>query len=203
MTLEFLLTTFIIVATPGTGALYTVATGLSGGARTSMVAALGCTLGIVPHMFTVITGLAALLHTSAMSLQIIKYLGAAWLLYMAWKMISNKEALSVNSEAINHSSRQIITSAILINLLNPKLSLFFLAFLPQFIVNNGLSAVTQMLEMSMVFMVMTLLIFSLYGVFAATVRQHVMANVSVQRWVQRAFSGAFAALAIKLALTPI
>ena len=203
MTLEFLLTTFIIVATPGTGALYTVATGLSGGARTSMVAALGCTLGIVPHMFTVITGLAALLHTSAMSLQIIKYLGAAWLLYMAWKMISNKEALSVNSEAINHSSRQIITSAILINLLNPKLSLFFLAFLPQFIVNNGHSAVTQMLEMSMVFMVMTLLIFSLYGVFAATVRQHVMANVSVQRWVQRAFSGAFAVLAVKLALTPI
>lgn len=203
MTLEFMLTTFIIVATPGAGALYTVATGLSGGARTSIVAALGCTLGIVPHMFTVITGLAALLHTSAMSLQIIKYLGAAWLLYMAWKMVSNKEALSVNSEAINHSARQIITSAILINLLNPKLSLFFLAFLPQFIANDGHSAVTQMLEMSMVFMVMTLLIFSLYGVFAATVRQHVMANVSVQRWVLRAFSGAFAALAVKLALTPI
>lgn len=201
MSLEFLLTTLIIVATPGTGALYTVASGLSGGARTGIIAALGCTLGIVPHIFTVITGLAALLHTSETTFEVIKYLGAAYLLYMAWKILSDKSLLSINTGAKKQSVKQIMTSAVLINLLNPKLSMFFLAFLPQFVVKNNLSPVNQMLEMSAVFMVMTALIFSLYGVFAASVRQYVVANVSVQRWVLKGFAVTFAGLAVKLALT--
>ncbi len=200
MTPEFLLTTLIIVASPGTGVLYTVATGLSDGVRVSMIAALGCTLGIVPHILTVITGLAALLHTSALTFQIIKYLGSAYLLYMAWKTLNEKKSLNINMKTKHQNFRQVITSAILINLLNPKLSMFFLAFLPQFVIKSGVSPVTQMLEMSLIFMMMTFVIFTLYGITAASVRQHVIANASVQRWVLRFFSVAFAVLAVKLAL---
>ncbi|CAI1019838.1 Homoserine/homoserine lactone efflux protein [Serratia liquefaciens] len=203
MTPEFLLTTFIIVASPGTGVLYTIATGLSGGARVSMIAALGCTLGIVPHMLTVITGLAVLLHTNEIVFKIIKYLGAIYLLYMAWKTINEKRKLNINSEVRTQSYRQVITSAILINLLNPKLSIFFLAFLPQFVIKSDISPVTQMLEMSLIFMAITFFVFMQYGISAARVREYVVANESVQRWVLRFFSVSFFILAVKLALMEV
>ncbi|PWJ83755.1 threonine/homoserine/homoserine lactone efflux protein [Pseudaminobacter salicylatoxidans] len=147
MTLEFLLTSLVIVASPGTGAICTVAAGLSGGARAS-VAAFGCTLGIVPHMLAAISGLAALLHTSALAFQILKYLGVAYLLYMAWAMFRDRGMLSLNDETSGKSVRQ----AILINLLNPKLSIFFFAFLPQFVRPDDAAPVSRMLELSLVFM---------------------------------------------------
>ena len=201
MTLEFLLTSLVIVASPGTGAIYTVAAGLSGGARTSLVAAFGCTLGIVPHMLAAISGLAALLHTSALAFQILKYLGVAYLLYMAWAMFRDRGMLSLNDEASGKSVRQVIVSAILINLLNPKLSIFFFAFLPQFVRPDDTAPVSRMLELSLVFMALTFVIFAAYGAFAAAVRRHVISNVSVQVWMRRGFAAAFAGLAAQLAFT--
>lgn len=141
-----------------------------------------------------------MLHTSALTFQIIKYLGSAYLLYMAWKTLNEKKSLNIKMKTKHQNFRQVITSAILINLLNPKLSMFFLAFLPQFVIKSGVSPVTQMLEMSLIFMMMTFVIFTLYGITAASVRQHVIVNASVQRWVLRFFSVAFAELAVKLAL---
>ena len=167
MTLEFLLTTLVIVASPGTGAIYTVAAGLSGGARASLVAAFGCTLGIVPHMLAAVSGLATLLHTSAFAFQILKYLGVAYLLYMAWVMFRDRGILSLNDETSAKSCRQVIVSAILINLLNPKLSIFFFAFLPQFVRADEASLVNRMVELSLVFMALTFVIFAAYGAFAA------------------------------------
>lgn len=201
MTPEFLLTSLVIVASPGTGAIYTVAAGLSGGARASLVAAFGCTLGIVPHMLAAISGLAALLHTSALAFQILKYLGVAYLLYMAWAMFRDRGMLSLNDEASGKSVRQVIVSAILINLLNPKLSIFFFAFLPQFVRPDDAAPVNRMLELSLVFMALTFVVFAAYGAFAATVRRHVISNVSVQVWMRRGFAAAFAGLAAQLALT--
>lgn len=201
MTLEFFLTALVIVASPGTGAIYTVAAGLSGGVRASLVAALGCTLGIVPHMLAAVSGLAALLHTSAAAFQILKVLGVAYLLYMAWAMFRDRGMLSLNDKADGKSGRQVIVSAILINLLNPKLSIFFFAFLPQFVRVDEASPVSQMLKLSLVFMVLTFVIFAAYGAFAAAVRQHVLSSASVQAWMRRGFAAAFAALAAQLALT--
>ena len=201
MTLEFLLTSLVIVASPGTGAIYTVAAGLSGGARASLVAAVGCTLGIVPHMLAAISGLAALLHTSALAFQILKYLGVAYLLYMAWAMFRDRGMLSLNDETSGKSVRQVIVSAILINLLNPKLSIFFFAFLPQFVRSDYAAPVSRMLELSLVFMALTFVIFAAYGAFAAAVRRHVISNASVQVWMQRGFAAAFAGLAAQLAFT--
>ena len=197
---EFLLTTLVVVATPGTGVLYTLAAGLARGARASVVAAFGCTLGIVPHMLAAITGLAALLHTSAVAFQTLKYLGVAYLLYMAWTTIRERGPLTVD-ESAPPSSRKVIVSGVLINLLNPKLTIFFFAFLPQFVSTDEAHASLRMVELSAVFMLVTFVIFAIYGVFAAAVREHVISRPRVLTWVRRVFGGAFVALAGRLAFT--
>jgi threonine/homoserine/homoserine lactone efflux protein len=139
-----------------------------------MVAAFGCTLGIVPHMAATITGLAALLHTSAVAFQALKYLGVAYLLYLAW--------------------------ATLVNLLNPKLTIFFLAFLPQFVDAGQPGSVLRMLGLSGVFMLVTFVVFAGYGTFAAAVRDHVVGRPRVTNWIRRIFAGSFAGLGATLAL---
>jgi len=201
MSIEFLLTTLIVVASPGTGVLYTLAAGLSRGGRASIVAAFGCTLGIVPHMAAAITGLAALLHTSALAFEILKFLGVAYLLYMAWNTLREQGALSVRTEIAPRPAAQVIVSGILINILNPKLSIFFFAFLPQFVSAGEPDALPRMLELSAVFMLLTFAVFVGYGMFAASIRRHVISRPRVLTWMRRVFAGAFAALGAKLALT--
>jgi threonine/homoserine/homoserine lactone efflux protein len=201
VSIEFLITTLIVVASPGTGVIYTLAAGLSRGARASVLAAFACTLGIIPHMAAAITGLAALLHTSALAFEVVKYLGVAYLLYLAWSTLREHGALSVESDSTPKSARQVIVTGILINILNPKLSIFFFAFLPQFVNTTEANALPQMLGLSAVFMLVTFVIFAIYGVFAAAVRQHIVSRPRVLTWMRRAFAGAFVGLGVKLALT--
>jgi threonine/homoserine/homoserine lactone efflux protein len=200
MSIDFLLTSLIVVVSPGNGVLFTLAAGLSRGARASVVAAFGCTLGIVPHMAAAITGLAALLHTSALAFQVPKYLGVAYLLYMAWNTLREQGALRVEKEIGPRSATQVIIAAILINLLNPKLSIFFFAFLPLFVSPNELHPLSRMLELSAVFMLLTFAVFVGYGLFAASIRNHVISRPRVLTWMRRTFAGAFVALGAKLAL---
>jgi threonine/homoserine/homoserine lactone efflux protein len=200
VSIDFLVTSLIVVVSPGTGVLYTLAAGLSRGSRASVVAAFGCTLGIVPHMAAAIMGLAALLHASALAFQTLKYLGVAYLLYMAWSTLREKGALKVETEVGPRSASQVITSAILINILNPKLSIFFLAFLPQFVSASEPHPLARILELSAVFMLLTFAVFVGYGMFAAAVRTHVISRPRVLTWMRRTFAGAFAALGAKLAL---
>jgi len=200
VSISFLITSLIIVASPGTGVLYTLAAGLSRGSRASVVAAFGCTLGILPHMAAAILGLAALLHASALAFQTFKYLGVAYLLYMAWSALKEKGALQVEQETSARSVLQVTIQAILINILNPKLSIFFLAFLPQFIAAGDVHPLLRMLQLSGVFMAMTFVVFVLYGLFAASVRDRVVTRPKVMTWLRRAFAGGFALLGIRLAL---
>jgi threonine/homoserine/homoserine lactone efflux protein len=201
MTLEFFVTTLIVVVSPGAGALYTIAAGLARGSRASLWAALFCTLGIVPHMIAAITGLAAILHTSALAFEIIKYLGVAYLLYMAWATLRETGALSVPTEAAPKSMKDMCIEVVLMNLLNPKLSIFFFAFLPQFVPADAPGAIPQMLQLSGVFMVMTFIVFALYGLFAAAIRNQVVSRPAIMTWMRRTFAAAFVALGAKLALT--
>ena len=202
MSPEFLLTTLVVVATPGTGVLYTLAAGLARGGRASVVAALGCTLGIVPHVAAAVTGLAALLHTSALAFQVLKVLGVAYLLYMAWSSLRERGALSVDDDPARapRSARQVVVSGVLLNLLNPKLTIFFFAFLPQFVPAGG-GQLVPMLELSAVFMAVTFVVFAAYGLFAAAVRTHVVSRPEVMAWLRRVFAGAFVALGARLAFT--
>ena len=201
MSVEFLITSLIVVASPGTGVIYTLAAGLSRGARASIVAAFGCTLGIIPHIAAAILGLAALLHTSALAFQIFKYLGVAHLLYMAWNTLQEHGTLRVEKQTAVRTHRQIVVEAVLINILNPKLSIFFLAFLPQFVNASEAQPLLRMSELSAIFMLMTFVVFVGYGLLAASVREHVISRPRVVTWMRRAFAGAFALLGAKLALS--
>jgi threonine/homoserine/homoserine lactone efflux protein len=200
VTLSFLITSLIVVASPGTGVLYTLAAGLSRGSRASIVAAFGCTLGIVPHMAAAIMGVAALLHTSALAFQVFKYLGVAYLLYMAWNTLREHGTLKVEREVGARSALQVTVTAILINILNPKLSIFFLAFLPQFVSAGEASPLARMLELSAIFMLMTFVVFVGYGLFAAAIRDHVISRPRVLTSMRRTFAAAFVALGAKLAV---
>ncbi len=200
MSIEFLITSFIIVVSPGTGVLYTLAVGLSRGSRASVVAAFGCTLGIIPHMAAAILGLAALLHTSALAFEIFKYVGVAYLLYMAWSALREKGSLSVEKEQGTKSAAEVTITAILINILNPKLSIFFLAFLPQFVSTEEANPLSRMLLLSAVFMLMTFVVFVSYGLFAAAIRDRIISRPRVLTWIRRTFAGAFVLLGAKLAL---
>ena len=200
MSIDFLLTSLIVVASPGIGVLFTLAAGLSRGPGASLVAAFGCTLGILPHMAAAIMGLAALLHASALAFQTLKYLGVAYLLYMAWNALQERGALKVEREVGPRSAAQVVTSAILVNILNPKLSIFFFAFLPQFVNAHEPHPLSRMLELSAVFMLLTFVVFVGYGLFAAAIRSHVISRPRVLLWMRRTFAGAFVALGVKLAL---
>lgn len=200
MSVEFLITALIVVVTPGTGVLYTLAAGLSRGGRASVVAAFACTLGIVPHLAAAVTGLAALLHTSAVAFQTLKYLGVAYLLYMAWNAWRQKGALEVETEKRDRSARQVIVSGVLVNVLNPKLSIFFFAFLPQFVPADQPGGVAHMLELGAVFMAMTFVVFAAYGLFAAAIRHHVVSRPQIMSWMRRTFAAAFVALGARLAV---
>lgn len=201
MSLEYLLTSLIVVASPGTGVLYTLATGLARGVRASILAALGCTLGIVPHMLAAITGLASLLHASATAFQLLKLLGVAYLLYIAWSMLRSRAMAPPDTGQAPPPlpARRLIGNGVLINLLNPKLTLFFLAFLPQF-VDASEAPLVQMFELSLAFMLMTLAVFIVYGVSAAAARQRVLARPRVLAWLRRTFAASFLALAVRLTL---
>ncbi len=200
MSVEFLITSFIVIISPGTGVLYTLAAGLSRGSRASIIAAFGCTLGIVPHMAAAILGLAALLHASALAFQVFKYIGVVYLLYMAWNTLRERGALKVEKEVGARSAVQVIMTAILINFLNPKLSIFFMAFLPQFVSAGEAHPLSRMLELSALFMLMTFLVFVGYGLFAASIRDHLITRPRVLTWMRRSFAAAFVALGAKLAL---
>jgi threonine/homoserine/homoserine lactone efflux protein len=200
MSIDFLLTTLIVVISPGTGVLYTLAAGLSRGPRASIVAAFGCTLGIVPHMAAAILGVAALLHTSALAFQTLKYLGVAYLLYMAWNTLKEHGALEIDGDAPAKAGHQVIVEAVLINFLNPKLSIFFFAFMPQFVPIDERHPLPRMLFLSGIFMLVTFVVFVGYGLFASAVRRHVISRPRILAWMRRTFIAAFVALGVKLAL---
>ena len=200
MSLAFLVTALVIVATPGTGALYTIATGLTRGTRASVLAAFACTLGTVPHLLAAITGLAALLHASGVAFQTIKYLGVAYLLWMAWSTWRDTGTLSVDTDGSPRSRRQVIASGITINLLNPKLTIFFFAFLPQFVPAGSPHQLSRMLLLSAVFMALTFVVFAAYGAGAAALRDRVLTRPRLVRRIRQAFAASFVALSARLAV---
>ena len=201
MSPEFWITTFIVVASPGTGAVYTIATGLGRGGKASVVAAFACTIGIIPHLIAAMMGLAALLHTSALLYDTVKYAGVADLLWMAWQTLQEKGAMRIDGDASPRTVVRVMVDGIALNLLNPKLSIFFVAFLPQFTDKAAASPLLALLALSAVFMAITFVVFAIYGLFAAAMRDHVVGRPKVMLWLRRSFAAAFGALAVRLAFT--
>jgi threonine/homoserine/homoserine lactone efflux protein len=201
MTIEFWITTLIVVASPGTGAIYTIATGLGRGAKASLLAAFACTLGIIPHMVAAVLGIAAVLHASAVLFDALKYAGVAYLLWMAWQVLRDKGSMKISADDTPRSARRVVFDGIALNLLNPKLSIFFVAFLPQFSDQAAAHPLLDLLALSGAFMAVTFVVFAVYGVFAAAMRDYVIERPVVMIWMRRTFAAAFGALAARLALT--
>jgi len=199
--IEFLITSLVVILIPGTGVIYTVSAGLFLGWRASIAAAFGCTAGIIPHLSVSILGLSAILHMSAIAFQVVKFAGVIYLLYLAWSMWRETGAIKFNSPSRKNGLWQIASRGFLINILNPKLSIFFLAFLPLFVSPNTSSPMFEMFILSVAFMAMTLIIFILYGVSANGVRRYVVNSPKMIVWLQRSFAATFAALGAKLAMT--
>jgi threonine/homoserine/homoserine lactone efflux protein len=198
---EFLLTSLVVVLIPGTGVIFTVSTGLSQGRRASVFAAIGCTLGIVPHLLATVLGLAAIMHTSALAFQALKYAGVAYLFYLAVITWRDRSPISARAVQGKGGGRALIVRAFLLNILNPKLTIFFLAFMPQFVEPGTASPVLQLLALSAMFMAMTFGVFVVYGLLAHAFRRAVIESPRVQAWLRRGFAGAFAGLGTQLALS--
>ena len=197
----FLLTALIVVLIPGTGVIYTLAIALGRGGPASVSAAFGCTIGIVPHISAAILGLAALLHASALLFQTVKFAGVLYLLWMAWSALREKGMLDAQPERSAMSHAAIVRRGFLINILNPKLSVFFLAFLPQFVPPDTANPAMTMAFLGAVFMAMTFIVFVIYGQVASLVRERVLASQSLMVWMRRSFAAAFALLGLRLALS--
>ncbi len=201
ISVEFLITSLIVVLIPGTGVIYTVSTGLVQGRRASIYAALGCTAGIVPHLLATVLGLAAVMHASALAFQVLKYAGVAYLFYVAWATWRDKSAFAVDGSVSRTTASGLVLKAFLLNILNPKLTIFFLAFLPQFVQPGTSQPLLQLLVLSAVFMAMTFAVFVVYGLVAHAFRAAVIESARVQRWLRYSFAAAFAGLGARLALS--
>ena len=201
ITFEFLVTSLIVVLIPGTGVVFTVSAGLTQGRRASVFAAVGCTAGIVPHLLATVLGLSAVMHTSAIAFQTLKFAGVAYLLYLALATWRDRTAFAIENTPSTQSAQALVVRAFLLNILNPKLSIFFLAFLPQFVEPTAASPLGQMLVFSGVFMAMTFLVFIVYGFLAHSLRKLVIESSRVQAWLRRGFATAFVGLGAHLALS--
>ncbi|MCE1187391.1 MAG: LysE family translocator [Rhodocyclales bacterium] len=199
--LEFLITSFIVVLIPGTGVVFTVSTGIAQGRKASVFAALGCTAGIVPHLLATVLGLAAIMHTSALAFQALKYAGVAYLFYIAIATWRDSSAFAIDSTTAKSTAPGLVLKAFLLNILNPKLTIFFLAFLPQFVQPGATEPLLQLLFLSAVFMAMTFAVFVAYGFLAHLFRKAVIESPPVQAWLRRGFAATFAGLGAHLALT--
>lgn len=200
-TAEFLITSLVVVLIPGTGVVFTVSVGLSQGRRASFFAALGCTLGILPHLLATVLGLAAVMHTSALAFQVLKYAGVAYLFYLAVATWRDRSAFAVQQVDARAGASRWVVKAFLLNILNPKLTVFFLAFLPQFVQPGAASPMLVLLSLSAVFMAMTFGVFIAYGLLAHAFRTAVIESARVQAWLRRGFAGVFAALGAQLAVS--
>lgn len=198
---EFLITALVVVLIPGTGVIYTVSTGLTHGRAASVFAAFGCTAGIIPHLLATILGAAAILHTSAIAFQTLKYAGAAYLFYIAYGTWRDRTTFAVDESTSKSGALSLAIKGFLLNILNPKLSIFFLAFLPQFVDPRAGEPLTQLLTLSAIFMAMTFGVFVVYGAVAHSFRRLVIESASVQRWLRYGFTAAFVSLGAKLAVT--
>jgi len=200
MSVEFLLTSLVVVLIPGTGVLYTVSSSISGGRRRGLIAAVGCTLGIVPHMLAAMLGLSGIMQAGSVVFEVVRWAGVAYLVFMGATMIRDAGTLTLDEGTKSAgSSLLVVWRGILLNVLNPKLTLFFFAFLPQFLDASPGLFDARLIGLGGVFMLMTLAVFAVYALASAAFRD--LAAPVVRQWIERALGAFLIAFAARLALT--
>ena len=202
MSVEFLLTSLVVVLIPGTGVLYTVSSSIGGGRRRGLFAAIGCTLGIVPHMMAAMLGLSAIMQAGSVVFEVVRYAGVVYLVFMGFSMIRHAGALPLDDQnASIDPMGPVVRRGILLNVLNPKLTLFFFAFLPQFLDASPGLLDPKLIGLGGIFMLMTLAVFAVYALASAAIRDLVLTAPAARRWIERALGALLIGFAAKLALT--
>lgn len=203
MSVEFLLTSLVVVLIPGTGVVYTVGSSIGGGRRRGLIAAIGCTLGIVPHMLAAMLGLSGIMQAGSAVFEVVRWAGVAYLVFMGYAMI--REAGSVpldgSGDAPIDSAGLVVRRGILLNVLNPKLTVFFFAFLPQFLHASPGLLDAKLIWLGGIFMLMTLVVFAVYALASSVARDLILATPVARRWVERALGAFLIAFAARLAFT--
>jgi threonine/homoserine/homoserine lactone efflux protein len=205
MSVEFLLTSLVVVLIPGTGVVYTVSSSIGGGWRRGLFAAIGCTLGIVPHMLAAMLGLSAIMQAGSVVFEAVRWAGVAYLIFMGVSMIREGGTLQLD----DHDDRcfsigsmgVVVRRAILLNLLNPKLTMFFFAFLPQFLDTPPGLLDARLIGLGGIFMLMTLAVFAVYAYASAAIRDRVLGAPVIRRWLQRSLGTLLIGFAARLAVT--
>ncbi|EJV0836015.1 LysE family translocator [Salmonella enterica subsp. enterica serovar Chester] len=197
MSMEYLITVLVICLSPGIGVVYTLSATLGGGWKAGFWASTGCTIATIIHLLIAMAGLAAIIHTSAVLFQTIKFAGVLYLFWMAWIILKDRSGLSVKAEKSVTPGR-LLSRGILLNILNPKLPLFFMAFIPQFVPAG--SSMVLLPELGIIFTIVTFTVFMGYVALAAAGRQHILESATAMSWLRRAFAASFAALGLKLAI---
>lgn len=202
MSVEFLLTSLVVVLVPGTGVVYTISSSIGGGRRRGLIAAVGCTLGIVPHMLAAMLGLSGIMQAGSVVFEAVRWAGIVYLAFMGLTMIRDAGTASLDGEAAPaEPAGAVVWRGILLNVLNPKLTLFFFAFLPQFLDASPGPFDAGMILLGGVFMLMTLVVFAVYALASAAARDLVLSAPAVHRWAERAFGAILIGFAARLALT--
>lgn len=198
--LLFLATSVAITFAPGPDNMQVLARGISQGRAAGLVAALGFAAGVTFHTTLATLGVAALLRSSPLAFQTIKYAGAAYLVWIGIKALRS-QGLATAHERPPQPLWSVFRQSVLGNMLNPKVTLFFLVFLPQFIDTHGVQSVpVQMLELGALFMLQTVVIFSIFGVCAGMIGGWLKRRPSVGVWLDRLAGATFIAIGIRVAL---
>ena len=202
MSVEFLLTSLVVVLIPGTGVVYTISSSVGGGRRRGLFAAVGCTLGIVPHMLAAMLGLSGIMQAGSAVFEVVRWAGVVYLVFMGVAMIREAGVTPLDgADAGTGTMGVVVRRGILLNVLNPKLTLFFFAFLPQFLDASPGLLDPRLVWLGGVFMLMTLAVFAVYALLSAAARDLVLSAPVARTWIERTLGAFLIAFAARLALT--
>jgi threonine/homoserine/homoserine lactone efflux protein len=196
----WLIASLVCIATPGTDSIGTLSIGMARGGRRGAAFALGVGLGCLTHTVWAALGIAAIVATSETLFLLIKLAGASYLIYLGLQALRNRGGFDLSSAA-NGSSQTftLIRQGFTSNALNPKVMLFFIAFIPQFVSSSGAPVWQQMLVLGSGFALLTTLAYVFLGLAAGKVGQRLMRQPAIAAWLNRLTGLAFIGLALRLA----
>jgi threonine/homoserine/homoserine lactone efflux protein len=196
----FVAASWALIIVPGPDMLYVITRGMSQGRKAGLLSALGVTLGILVHTVFAAFGLAVLLQTSALAFLVVKYVGALYLIYLGFKALKDKSSFAPPSQPQHVDFHSIFWQGVLSNVLNPKVALFFLAFLPQFVNRDSGHIPLQMFTLGIVFALFGIMFLSVIGYFSGGIGRWLVSRSRLTRTLRWLTGGVFIGLGVRLAL---
>ncbi len=198
----FVLASFLLCLAPGPDNIYVLTQGITKGKKAAIITTLGLVTGLIVHTSAAAFGISVIFQTSQVAFDIVKYLGAIYLLYIAYKIFKHRnEPLDLDVKSSKQQMKSLYFKGFIMNVLNPKVSIFFLAFLPQFVDTNVPNVSMQVILLGFIFMVITIVVFSTIGILGNLLSSRLMQNPNIIKYMNILTSFILVSLGLKLALT--